>query len=205
MRASQIQHPCRAANAKPLITENAKRQKRWCDDHKTWTSDDMKYAIWSDKLSFTMFSISGWVHIWRMPKKAYNPAFLVPTVKYGDGSVTIWAAISWYSAGPITTLNGRITTSDYMDILGNPVHSIIQMFLCNNDAIFQEENLLTHTATSVQSWSQEHEYAFQQLTWPAQSPDLNIIKPMKSVLNRWVRSRVPPLSYLKQLNVLHKE
>jgi hypothetical protein len=26
---------------KPLVTENnAKRPKRWCDDHKTWTADD---------------------------------------------------------------------------------------------------------------------------------------------------------------------
>jgi hypothetical protein len=92
-------------------------KKRWCDDHKT--SDYLKYVIWSDELSFTMFSISGQVYIRRMPKEAYNPAFLVPTVKYDDGSVMIWAAISWYSAGPIITLNGQIITSDYMDILGN--------------------------------------------------------------------------------------
>jgi len=36
-------HRC-AATVKLLITENsAKRQKRWCDDHKTWTTDDWKY------------------------------------------------------------------------------------------------------------------------------------------------------------------
>jgi len=36
-------HRC-APTAKLLITENnAKRQKRWCDDHKTWMSDDWKY------------------------------------------------------------------------------------------------------------------------------------------------------------------
>jgi hypothetical protein len=39
----------KAAITKPLITENdAKRRKGWCDDHKTWTSDDRKYVIWSD-------------------------------------------------------------------------------------------------------------------------------------------------------------
>jgi hypothetical protein len=45
-----------AAIAKPLITEdNAKRRKRLCDDHKTRTSDDWKYVIWSDESFFTMF------------------------------------------------------------------------------------------------------------------------------------------------------
>jgi len=27
----------------------------------------------------------------------------------------IWVAISWYFAGPIITLNGRIIASDYVD------------------------------------------------------------------------------------------
>jgi hypothetical protein len=30
----------------------------------------------------------------------------VPAVKYGDGSVMIWTATTWYSTGPTTTLNG---------------------------------------------------------------------------------------------------
>jgi hypothetical protein len=37
-----------AAIAKPLITKNnAKKPKRWGDDHKTWTSDDWKHIKWS--------------------------------------------------------------------------------------------------------------------------------------------------------------
>jgi len=42
-------------------------------------------------------------------------------VKHGGGSVIIWAAISWYSAGPVITPNCRITASDYVDMLGNQV------------------------------------------------------------------------------------
>jgi hypothetical protein len=51
----------RVAIAKPLIIEiYAERGEIWCDDHKTWTSDDMKYTIWLDESSF-MFPTSGWV------------------------------------------------------------------------------------------------------------------------------------------------
>ena len=31
----------------------------------------------------------------------------------------------YYSARPVLTLNGRITASDYMDILGSQVHPVV--------------------------------------------------------------------------------
>jgi hypothetical protein len=117
----------------------------------------------------------------------------------GSRSVVIQAAISWYSAGPIITLNGQITAIDYMVILGNPVHPMVQMVFSNNDAIFQDDNSLIHTAVSVQSWCEEHENVLQHHPWPAQLPDINIIEPLWSVLESWVRSRLPPPSTLKQL------
>jgi len=54
---------------------------------------------------------------------------------------------------------------------------------------FQDDNLHTHTATSVQSWLEQHEDALQHLPWPAQSSDLNIIETLWSVLESSVRSR----------------
>jgi len=101
-------------------------------------------------------------------------------VKHGGGCVKIWTATSWYSAGPTITLNGQIEASDYVDILGNQVRPVVQMFFPNNDAVFQHDIPPMHTARSVQSWFEEHEDALQQLLWPAQSPHLNIIEPVVS-------------------------
>jgi transposase len=86
----------RAAIPKPLITEsNAQMCKRWCHDHKTWTSDNWKRMIWSDESSSTLFPTSGRVYIWRTHTEAHNPECLVPTVKHGGSSVMVWAGISW--------------------------------------------------------------------------------------------------------------
>jgi hypothetical protein len=94
----------RAAIAKPLIIEsNAQMHKQWCHNHQTTRNAPV---IRSDELSFMLFPISGRVYVLRRHIEAYNLECLAPTVKDGVGSVMVWAAISWYSVGPITTLHG---------------------------------------------------------------------------------------------------
>jgi hypothetical protein len=62
-----------------------------------------------------------------------------------------------YSVGSIITLHGRITAREYVDRLGNQAHLMIQTLFPNNDAVFQADNALIHTATTVQSWFEEYE------------------------------------------------
>ena len=121
------------------------------------------------------------VYVCRTPKEAYNSEYLVTTVKHEGGSVIIWATISRYSAGPITTLNGRIIASDYVDILGNQLHPMVHKLFPKNDAVFHYDNLPIHTARSFQFWFEEHEDTLQHLPWSLQSPDLNISEPLWSV------------------------
>jgi len=87
--------------------------------------------------SSPLFTKSGRVYVWRTPKEACIPERLVSTVKHGGKSVLIWAAISWYSTGLIITLYVRIIASDYMDILGNQVHPMVQILFPDNDARFK--------------------------------------------------------------------
>jgi hypothetical protein len=131
-------------------------RKRWCHHHKIWQSDNQKTGnvpvMWSSESSFTLFPASRRVYVCVTPKVAYNPECLVPTVKHGRSSVMVWAAISWYSVGLIITLHGRITASEYVDILGNQVQPMVQTLFPNNDALLKEDNFPIHTAGTFQSW-----------------------------------------------------
>ena len=53
--------------------------------------------------------------------------------------MVILAAISWYSAGPLITLNVRNIASDYVDSLGNQVHPTDQMLFLKNISVFQHD------------------------------------------------------------------
>jgi len=83
-----------------------------------------------------------------------------------------------------------------VDILGSQVHPMVQVLFPNIDTVFQDD--LPRTQPRVQFWFEEHEDALQHLLWLAQSPTLNIIEPLCSVLESRMRSRFPPLS-LRQL------
>jgi hypothetical protein len=63
-----------------------------------------------------------------------------------------------------------------------------------------------HTAGTVQSWFEKHEGELQHLPLPVQTPDLNIIEPLWSVLETSVRNRFSTSTCLKQLeDVLQEE
>jgi len=130
-------------------------------------SDDRKCVIWSDESSFTLFLRSNQVYNRIMPKEAYNLECLVPTVKHRGGSVMIWAAISWYSAGPIITLVKLLPVTTWTFLVTRYI-LWSRCYLTNNNAIFRDDSLFIHTAGSVLSWFEEHEDALQHLTWPAQ-------------------------------------
>ena len=66
-------------------------------------------------------------------------------MKNGGRSIKIWAAVSWNSAGPLITMNGLIIANDYVDILGNRAHLMVQMLFPNNDAIIKDDSSPTHT------------------------------------------------------------
>jgi hypothetical protein len=80
-----------------------------------------------------------------------------------------------------------------------------QTFFPNNNAIFQEDNVLVHTAGIVHSRFQGHKCELQRLPWPAQSPDSNIIEPLWSVSETRLRNRFPSPTSLNELEEVLQE
>lgn len=60
---------------------------------------------------------------------------LIPEVKHKGGFVMVWPVISWYSACPIITMLDNVTARDYLSILGNQVHPIVQILFPKGSTI----------------------------------------------------------------------
>ncbi|GFW99651.1 aldehyde dehydrogenase X, mitochondrial [Trichonephila clavipes] len=88
--------------------------------------------------------------------KPYSDSFHVDLDLYGGGSVMLWAAMSWFSAGPIVTLKGRITGEKYREVLADQVYPMMKtLFPAEDGGIFQDISLI-HAVGLFQSLFDEH-------------------------------------------------
>ncbi|GFW59035.1 uncharacterized protein TNCV_2831411 [Trichonephila clavipes] len=80
-----------AAPHKPNITpQNMKHRLQWCRAHRHWTVDMGKIVLWSDESRFTVWQSDERVWLWRMPCERFFNDCIVPTVKFGGGSIKVW-------------------------------------------------------------------------------------------------------------------
>jgi transposase len=178
-------------------------RKRWCHDHKTWTPDNWKRTR----------DIVRWVVLHGLPcitqsLRLKNTQASLQSGMLGSNSETSGRfsdvlgsnIVVQCSVDSIIILHDWITAREYLDRLGNQVNSWSRRyFLSNNDAVFLDDNAPIHRIGTVKSWFEEDEGELQQLPWPTQSQDLNIIEPLWSVLETRVRNRFLPSTSLKQL------
>jgi hypothetical protein len=120
--------------------------------------------VWSDESSFMLFATSGRDYIWRAPKEAYNLECLVLRVKHGGDSVTVWAAILWYSILLVPLLPFMAEILQGSTWTGWVISHIpwSRFYFWNNDAVFKTISPFTQLER-FKSWSEEHEGELQYL------------------------------------------
>ncbi len=102
----------------------------------------------------------------------------------------IWGAMSSAGIGPLVFLKTNVTAPDYKYIWSTSCFLLLNSFFKDADFIFQQDLAPAHTAKSTKSWLNDQGVGV--LDWPANSPDLNPIENLWSIVKRKMRNNKQP-------------
>ncbi len=104
-------HDCRPRRKTLLKMMHKKARKQFAEDKLTKDMDYWNHVLWSDETKLKLFGSHGVKRVWRQPGEEYKDKCVLPTVKYGGGSVTVWCCMSAAGTGELQFIEGTMNST----------------------------------------------------------------------------------------------
>jgi transposase len=183
----RLKMPSRSAAKKPLLTARMVRKRlQFCRKYRSWTEKDWEKVMFSDESTFRL--VNPRAQKVRRPTQAnrYKQKYVVVNVKH-SASVMVWGCFSGiggcgslFFLPPKTTMNGE----RYMEMLRE---KLLFWMKHHKATHFLQDGALCHKSKKVMAFLQEQ--SFSVMDWPGNSPDLNPIENLWSIIKGQLKKR----------------
>ncbi|KAK3514588.1 hypothetical protein QTP70_021648, partial [Hemibagrus guttatus] len=187
--SKELQASLASVKRKPLLSKkNIKARLSFARKHLDDPQDFWENTLWTDETKTELFgrsvSITSGVKV--TPHFRKN---IIPTVKYGGGSVMVWGCFAASGPGRLAVINGTMNSAVYQKILKENVRPSVCDLNLKRTWVLQQDNDPKHTSKSTSEWLKKNK--MKTLECPSQSPDFNPIEMLWHDLKKVVHARKP--------------
>jgi hypothetical protein len=173
---------------KSFVSEvNRVKRVAWAKEHLNWSLAQWHSVIWSDESPFVL-RYNRKTRCYRLKGDYYNPETMTGTVKH-DAKLMVWGCFAAHGVGKLHRIQGIMVKEMYHQILIHQLRPSANILFPNGNYIFQQDNDPKHTAIIIRNYINNTN--LPTMDWPAQSPDLNPIENLWSILDNTTKSRKP--------------
>lgn len=196
----------RAARRKPYLRkDHIKLRQQWATKYKQWKYNHWQHIIWSDESYIHIGDNKGRVYITRRPNETYDDDCLIWSFNQSSVRVMVWGCFAQNYKGPLVMLDypggagGGMNTERYIEQVLDPVVLGIYRDLKGSRRYmyYQQDGASFHKSKKTLRWFSKE--GVQLFFHPPNSPDLNPIENLWSILKQRIRSRPHPPTSVDEL------